>query len=536
MIHRIPLIAACCAVLLPTLCLPARSAEYWLTHPVNPAELYAQMAGNPNLEENATGEPFAWHSSGGGTFVTGYRIWGGTEWLDFAVKYFDFLMERMSVAPDGYIGPVGRNFRHELWSEEQVSDALMVGPMLDFAELVLADPGLTREYGVVANRYVDHARIHVVEKWESRGLWHEVGEYGDYIFGDRFVDPDNPSEWVDRPGEGSGGMSQKFNIANKLGVLQLKLYRITGDPHYRDKAEKLFYRLKSNFQRIGEGVTWHYWVPFYRGDLFPEENRLIHWSAVHPFRPGYQSAEVSQIVEAYHTGVVFSEEDIRRLLHTNLEIMWNEDLENPGFINSNGRRPEATEAARRFQQSHSGSGQADRGTLWTALADFDPTVRALYERQLENPRNLRETVRAAWYHTHVKPKPPSFERRYAGNLPVIEKDVPLGNSRELTLATVIPHIIERGTDSILLAKASVPGSVRIDLYSRFGDRRLATLHEGPIAGDPDGQKGLKMVPWDGTDPDGQARYEGVYRIRWTFIDGYRDYEVRVVPPVSGISQ
>jgi len=59
---------------LPTLCLPARSAEYWLAHPVNPAELYAQMAGNPNLEENATGEPFAWHSSGGGTFVTGYRI------------------------------------------------------------------------------------------------------------------------------------------------------------------------------------------------------------------------------------------------------------------------------------------------------------------------------------------------------------------------------------------------------------------------------------------------------------------------------
>lgn len=173
--------------------------------------------------------------------------------------------------PDGYKGLIGRCFRNDLWANEQVSDALVINPMLDFSELVLNDPELSSIYGDVANEYVAFARKHVIEKWDKRGLWHEEGEYGDYIFGNDFIDPADPDKWVYDYSVAHSGMSQKFNIANKLGITNLRLYRITKDEFYRDKAEKLFYRMKTNFQYFDDHYAWHYWVPFYEGDILFEK-------------------------------------------------------------------------------------------------------------------------------------------------------------------------------------------------------------------------------------------------------------------------
>lgn len=527
---RIPLILVPSLLsLIPVLPVTAGLAQYWREHPVSAEAFYRELIDNPNLEKNNNGEPFAWHSAGGGGFVEGYRIWGGTEWLDFGARYYDFLLDHMVVAPDGYKGLLGRNFRHEFWSDEEVSDALVMNQLLPFAELVLKDPELAESYGETARRYVEHARKHVVEKWDSRGMWVEIGEYGDYIFDRRFVNPEDPTRWVVDYEKGSGGMSQKFNIANKLGLTNIYLYRITGDEFYRDKAEKLFYRMKSNFQLIDDYYNWHYWIPFYPGDIFFEENRLIHWSAVHPFRPGYQATEVHQIAEAYHNGIVFTETDMQRIINTNLKVMWNGDMDKPEFINSNGVKPEKTAAAEAFHQTHSGSGSSNRGVLWSGLIDFDPTIRTLYERGLQNPKTNGGKIAAAYYYTQVKPHAPSFERHYGEELPVRERDVPFGDSRELVIATVIPHIIPVGENSVILTKSIASGPLKIDLCDQYGDRVIRNLYDGDIEGDDDGQKGFRMVRWDGTDPEGAVEFEGEYLIRWSFGDGYRDCAVRVVP-------
>ena len=508
--------------------LSAESPQYWQDHPVDPAALYNELINNPRLEENNNGEPFAWNTAGGGAFVRGYRIWKDTAWLDYAVRYYDFLLDRMIPGPDGYLGLLGRNFRHDLWSDEQVSDALVVNQLLGFAEVVLNDEDLHRKYEGPAKRYVQHSRKHVIEKLDSRGVWHEAGEYGDYIFDTKFVDPSDLTTWVHDRDSRTSGMSQKFNIANKLGQTNMYLYRITGERVYREKAEKLFFRLKSHFQPIDDHLTWPYWVPFYEGDVIFDENRLIHWTNVHPYRPGYQATEAGQIVSAYHNGIVFTEEDIQRIIHTNLKVMWNGDLENPVFRNSNGREPEVTDGSRRFSGNQ--ATPANRGSLWSSLVDFDETIRTLYEGQIADPRTNRAKIEAAWYHTFVKPVPVSFARRYAGSLPVIEKDVPFGNSRELVVATVIPHLIKRGTDSILVAKSIESGPLSIDLYSKFGDRPILNLYQGEIVGDWDGQKGFRMVKWDGTDPEGLLVFKGEYLIRWRFADGHRDYLIEIVEP------
>jgi hypothetical protein len=57
-------------------------------------------------------------------------------------------------------------------------------------------------------------------------------------------------------------------------------------------------------------------------------------------------------VDAYRTGVVFDEQHIRRILNTNLAVMWNGSFDAPSFCNSNAN---ANQKA---------------GVLRTPLADF----------------------------------------------------------------------------------------------------------------------------------------------------------------------
>ncbi len=510
-----------------TLC--STPGEGYIEQNVNAGDFFIAITTNPALKQHNNGEPFAWHAcNGADLFVKAYKAWHDTSWLNYAVKYYGFLLDNMKVAPDGYRGLIGKNFRHKLWGNEQVSDALAVNPMLEFSELVLNDPELSAIYSEEAKEYVEFAKKHVIEKWDKRGLWHEEGEYGNYIFGSDFIDPVKPVKWVYDTTCKNSGMSQKFNIANKLGVTNLRLYRITGDEIYRDKAEKLFYRLKSNFQYFDDHYVWHYWVPFYEGDVLFEKNDLIHWTAVHPFRSGYQASEVKQIVEAYHTGVVFSEKDMQRIINTNLEVMWNQDMVHPVFINSNGAIPDTTGIAEFLKGAKTGNKLRNMGTLWTALVDFDERACKLYEKQINNPEGNKAKIRKAYYYNVTRLEEPDFKRKYVNAKEVKTKEVPFGNSGEITVATVIPYIISAGENAFIITKSNVTGHLEITLYTDDGKERLETLYQGDIIGGTDGHEGFRMIKWNGCDPDNAEMYRGDYLIRWNLGDGYRDYAIKIV--------
>jgi len=310
-------------------------------------------------------------------------------------------------------------------------------------------------------------------------------------------------------------MSQKYNIANKLGVVLLKLYRITGEGFYRDKAEKLFFRMKSNFQHYDGHINWNYWVPYYKRDILFDTDSLTHWAGPHVKRPGYQSTETAQIVEAYNTGVVFSEYDIKGIIKTQLNVMWNQDKENPSFRISDGREPKKVDGQMRLQ-----------GSFWSSLKDFDPTIRELYERRIASPKNDIDKVKKAFYEKFEKDQPVSFKRKYAQGRPVIVKDVPLGDSKEIIFAAVIPHIIEKGDSSIIICKSAYSGKLKIELFSKGGKKKLGTLYQGEHTGHYDGLKGLTMLKWDGTHPKKKKkRLKGEYRVRWTLNEGYAEYDV-----------
>jgi len=447
---------------------------------VKPDEYYNKMINNPHFKDNPSGEFWAWHAtSGADLFLKAYQVWGDTAFIDWGIKYFNYLLSKMVKDPDGYYTTFQKLKGKELWLDAEVIDALVMNPALKMAEVVLKDEGLKKKYGEQMQQYVDYTRKHVIEKWDKRKLWHEIGEYGNYLFGTMFLKDSTATEWHYTDDISHPYMSNKPNISNKLGITNILMWRITGDEFYRDKAEKLFYRLKSNTQHFDGHYVWHYWNPYYEKDVYPDKNDCVHWVGVHPYRPGYQSTEVSQVVEAFHNGIVFDEFDIKCIIKTNLNIMWNGDLDNPQFKNSNGREPDTTGVGG-WQKEHKDKvTKRNHGTLWSSLADFDKTIRDLAERRMRNPKDLRGKVDRAYYEKFVEPVAPSFKRKYVEKygLPVKVKDVPLGTSREIKATTVIPYIVTTGTSSVLFSKFDTDKEhpLTIELYDQAGKARLRQL-------------------------------------------------------------
>jgi hypothetical protein len=68
-------------------------------------------------------------------------------------------------------------------------------------------------------------------------------------------------------------------------------------------------------------------------------------------------------------GVIFTDADIKRLIKTNLEFMWNGDKSNPEWSNSNSKLPGYTKPP----PSEAYLTTAD--TCWGALSQFDSTIK-----------------------------------------------------------------------------------------------------------------------------------------------------------------
>ena len=489
-------------------------------------DYYQKMVDNPDLERYSRGESFCWHARVGmKQFVNNYKITKDKSWLDYGVKYYDFLLDKMDTAPDGYkgwIGPYG--YDKNFWCDVHVGDAILLVEMLDFAEMVLKDESLKKIYGDKANSYVEIAKKDFVEKWDKRGTWHEDGEFGAYVSYNKYLKSDNLKEWITRDEVSGTGLSLPFNKQNDAALVCLVIYRITGEEFYRDKAEKIFFFMKSRFQYFDNHYVWNYWEPFGPWDINEEKRDTRHWVGVHPYRSGYTAREVHQIVDAYHTGVVFGEQDIQRIISTNLEVMWNKDKENPEFINSNGRGGEKDTVGLGDFKKRWGHSNVTKnaGQLWTGLLDFSQTIRDLY--QLRFKEDAAMPVERLYYENVVLKEPPGFKRRNAKDM-VIVKYFDFTECRDINMAAVMPSVITRGEESVIINKSLESGQLEIALYSKDGKDKIISLHKGNIKGGYGGHEGIFYIKWDGTDPDKKEAYKGDYRIRWTLGDGYREYPV-----------
>jgi hypothetical protein len=477
------------------------------------------MLNNPNIQGSYTGETFCWQARVGmSQYVDNYELTGDTEWLDAGISYYDYLIGRMIIDPDGYrswMGPYmyDKNF----WQDALVGDAILLTGILDFSVLVMEDKNLKKKYGEKTNSYIELAKKDFIEKWDKRGCWIEDGPYGTYIGFNKYVKPDSLSAWILAPHVARSGVSHPLNKQMDVGEVCLRIHRITGEQFYWDRAEHIYFTAKSNFQYFDDHYCWNYYEPRYPGDVDMERKETRHGVWIHPWRSGYQAGEVGKIAEAYHYGMVFDKQDIQRIINTNLKVMWNQDMDNPKFINSNGLGADGdTTGLADFQRRYGHSNVSkNAGQLWTGLVDFDQTVRDLYEKQLEGKE---ESPRYIHYKNTVLKNPPGFKRKFANN-DIKVPEINFTESKDLYLATVLPHIVPEDSESIIICKSWNPGELRIDLYSRENEK-LTNLYTGNLE-----EQRTFLITWDGTDPESNDKYSGEYKIRWSINGGHREFPI-----------
>jgi hypothetical protein len=505
-------------LILAVIVLTTSCAKKGITLDIAPDELSEKMIHNPDFAENANGEGFCWHARVGlDQFVDNYNLTKDTRWLDAGIKYYDFLIGNMATDPDGYKGWIGvYGYDKQYWQDALVGDAILIEGILDFSVLVLENNDLKRKYQDKANSYVEIAKKDFVEKWDKRGCWIDDDPYGGYIEFSKYLNKDNLKEWIQAPEGSRAGISHPFNKQFDAARVCLRLYRITGEKLYRHRAEKIYFTAKSHFQYFDDHYCWNYYEPLYPGDVDLVKKDTRHGVWVHPWRSGYQAREVEDIAEAYHYGIVFDEQDIRRIINTNLNVMWNKDSVNPRFISSNGLGADFdTTGIAEFQKAwgHSNATK-NSGELWTGLLDFDQRIRNLYELRFKNDHKSTEYLR---YENTVLVNPPGFTRKYAKD-GVTVPAVRFTESKELCMATVLPHIILPAGKSIIICKTWIPGELQIDVYST-DDKKVCNLFRGKIG------EGTFMVTWDGKDPAKKSVFRGDYKIRWTIGTGYREFPV-----------
>lgn len=460
-----------------------------------------------------TGDGWTWHArftmDG---FLDSYLATRDAAWLDAAAKYFDWCVSLLEMGPDGHQGWLGPVAGQEgKLSEHPIGDAIMMDPMVRFAALVLKDePALAETYGDKARSYATLARKLMFEKWEARGTWHEDGPYGVFTEWPWYFTEQEAGAWHEPP-PGTRAITLPMNMQVHWGLVAARLHRITGEKAWREKSLKLFRFVKSRLVLYDDHYSWNYWEPFGPWDVTPDNPQAFrHWIGTHAYRD-YQLGEVNAFVEAFHLGVVFDAQDMKRFVRTNLHVMWNGRLDDIQWNNSNAGVQKGAFGQIRLASKPTGIFNRYAGTLWTDLVDFDATARKIYEKQLEP-----KTYQYAYYYNVTRKREPSYERRHA-DLPADVFEFPFVANCTLGMAAAMPSVVERGKPTLLACQARVEGGLRIELRSEDGTRAVATLRGETLQ-----KAGLFNLSWDAKDAKA-----GRYRVRWTLKGEYRDFPIEI---------
>ena len=481
---------------------------------VTAKEYCDRMINNPRLK-TSSGENFSWNAAWGiEGFCQGYYVNNKDKaWLEESSRYYDFLISKMEKEPDGYPGWVGPypGLEPEIGSVV-IGDANLIDPMLSFAEIVMKDAELKNSpLGKKAEEYIALARKVLVEKWDKRGGYYEDGMFASYLNTGIVIDKDT-HELKSIPGH---KWSENLNKHGRMGNCFLKLFRITGEPMFKKRAEKIFghYKAIMRYPKDENRYFWNFWEPLAPFDFKPEGDSTASWVAVHHGQPGYIGLESYLIAEAYHTGVVFSEDDMKKIVNCNL-WMWNHSLTNIHFKAPDGMLK---------MPSYASKPGADAGCLWSLLADFDPTIREIYAAQL---KNSKDELEVAYFNKVVCKEPPSYKRKYVTG-EVTLPEITVYPNTDITMAVATPsHIsVGKGETMRLACKVEIKGTVKVNLCSEDGKTRLFEIGAIDIQPYKD-MCGVSSIWWGGKDKDGKA-LQGNYRVRFTLNDSTREWRIKL---------
>ena len=474
--------------------------------PLPTPQAYYNIARSDGGLKTSTGELFCWISAcASHEFLHAYEASGRKDpaWLEQAQVFYDWCIQQsISDDPDGFPGTIGvdaddqaNKGRAEIKTvaDTLVGDTLIARPLLEWAELVQADPALQARFGARAKEYIALATRMCWDKWNKRNCYyqdaHGYGSYHTYPF---VIDRANRKQWLPRP---SNVWSDNLNKHYEAGLVFLSLYKLTGKTEYRDRVIAIFSRAKAMFRLFPDEdrVVWNFWMPHAAYDL--DGTAPKSWVGVHPSRAGYQEFEAMAFLTVYDAGLVFDRRDLERMVRTN------------HWMIEHGMK--------------SADGTTNAGKPWNAFAPFDDLVRTAVEKECQkNPIAMA-------YLKQVQLKRNGYDRKNVKDPSAVKVSaVSVQPGRKLILANPIPDSLEiANNDRIsLLAEVQEAGTVKIELLGVDGTTVLGTVATAEV----DPKNGAFVAPrWDGTNPKTGKKTPGEYLLRYTLNGESRTWPVAV---------
>ncbi|MGD0093582.1 MAG: hypothetical protein ABSE73_27045 [Planctomycetota bacterium] len=303
-------------------------------------------------------------------FYYGYLATKDPKWAEMLVDWADSLIKRSIKEPDGYsgwpkLGATGTALTQDLYTDSQLGEAMALRPLVLMGNEIQKAPSFKEKYGQKAEQYIRLSE-QIFEKWNSRGAWREVQDGGLWVVPPFGIDQ-KTGKWTEQyDRRNSEGFSLPDNKQNLVACWLIAMYDVTKKPVYKERAEKWFRVMKSRMKLREDGkyFVWNYWDAGGPWDNKPDGS-LKHWVGVHP-NGGYYGIDLEGIVTAYEHGLVFTKEDVDRLVATNRDFMWNKQVTGAGFQRIDGGKPD-----NRWAKSP--------GVLWVALLPYDETLRKVFE-------------------------------------------------------------------------------------------------------------------------------------------------------------
>jgi hypothetical protein len=298
-------------------------------------------------------------------FYYGYLATHDSKWVERLVDWADSCIRRGVKEPDGYLGWPKVSAQTEGFDyDSMLGEAMMLRPMVLMADEILKTPALKVNWEGKAQAYLELAE-RTFEKWDSRDAWRDAKMGGLWVVQYFGIEPAT-GQWTEGYARRkSEAFSHPDNKENLIALWLITMFDVTGKPVYRERCKKWWQLMKSRMKmREGEKyLVWDYWDPAGPWDYKPDGSAK-HWVGVHP-NGGYYAIDLEGIVAAFEHHLVFSRNDIHRLISTNRDFMWNQQITGAKFQRIDGGQPD-----HRWPNSP--------GVLWDALLPYDKTLRKIF--------------------------------------------------------------------------------------------------------------------------------------------------------------
>lgn len=301
-------------------------------------------------------------------FYYGYLATRDVRWIERLTDWTGAWVRRGVTEPDGYMGwpkgGTGGQQENDFYTDSLLGEAMAFRPVVLMAAEVKKDETLQKRFGKTFAGYVQLAEK-TFYKWKTRGCWREVKNGGLWVVPAFGIDQ-KTGRWSDgyvrREKE---GFSNPANKQNHIARWLLAMSGATGKPVYREHARQWFQVMQSRMRTREDGkyFVWNYWDPAGPWDL-KADGTPRHWVGVHP-NGGYYAIDVEGIVTAFEERLVFTQQELKKLIATNRDFMWNQQVDHAKF-----QRIDGGESDPRWKDSP--------GLLWTALVPHDPTLREIF--------------------------------------------------------------------------------------------------------------------------------------------------------------